>query len=414
MIINHNIAALNAWRQLQNNTTAANSALEKLSSGYRINKAGDDAAGLAISQKMQGQINGLSQASRNAQDAISLVQTAEGALNETQSILQRMRELAVQSANDTNTAQDRLQVQTEINQLTNEIDRIANTTQFNTKNLINGTLGSGVAAAQAAVLTGTVALNGGAATSATTLAALADTAGNVFGIAAGDEIIIQSKVGSTYVSGTYTVSAAADTLGSLLAEVSSVIGANEVTMVGGAIHVSGIVGAANDLGVITLTVKDSSGNIREAATNSLSAFTKNQNAADIAAEGTATFMIGANQGQTMTLNIGDMRATALGVNGLSLQTQSQANLSITVIDNAINTVSTQRANLGAVQNRLEHTINNLGTSSQNLTAAQANITDVDMASEMSTYTKDNVLQQAATAMLAQANQQPSLVLQLLK
>jgi len=269
MIINHNIAALNTIRQLSVNANNTQKALEKLSSGLRINSAADDAAGLAISEKMRSQIRGLDMAQKNAQDGISLIQTAEGALNETHAILQRMRELAVQSANDTNTNEDRTQLQAEVNQLLSEIDRIADTTQFNTKNLLNGSF-------------------------------------------------------------------------------------------------------------------------------------------------SATLQIGANKDQNIVFSISGMGISSLSIGSLSITTQVSANDAISTIDAAITKVSTQRANLGALQNRLEHTINNLGTASQNLTAAESRIRDVDMAKEMAEFTKNNILNQAAQAMLAQANQLPQGVLQLLR
>lgn len=284
MRINHNIAALNTHRQLGANNTQASKNLEKLSSGLKINRAGDDAAGLAISEKMRGQIRGLDMAQKNSQDGISLIQTAEGALNETHAILQRMRELAVQSSNDTNDDDtDRAAIQKEVDELAKEITRIAETTQFNGKTLMNGSFGSSTGSA-------------------------------------------------------------------------------------------------------------------------------------------LTFHIGANINQNVTLNISEMSASALGVgtgdskagSGISVATQSAANTAISVIDAAIKQVATERSNLGAMQNRLEHTINNLGTSSENLTAAESRIRDVDMAKEMMAFTKNNILTQAAQAMLAQANQQPQGVLQLLR
>jgi flagellin len=270
MRINHNISALNTYRQLSANGANTSKSLEKLSSGLRINRAGDDAAGLAISEKMRGQIRGLEMASKNAQDGISLIQTAEGALNETHSILQRMRELAVQSSNDTNTDDDRAELQKEIAALTTEIDRISNDTEFNTQKLLDG------------------------------------------------------------------------------------------SFTGKQIH------------------------------------------------------IGANTGQALALSISTMGAGALGVSGLSISAQTAADNAIATIDSAIASVSGQRSSLGAIQNRLEHTINNLGTSAENLTAAESRIRDVDMAKEMMEFTKNNILSQAAQAMLAQANQQPQGVLQLLR
>jgi flagellin len=285
MRINHNIMALNTHRQLTANQANGAKSIEKLSSGLRINRAGDDAAGLAISEKMRGQIRGLEQAQRNSQDGISLIQTAEGALNETHSILQRMRELAVQSANDTNTTEDRAALQGEVDELAKEITRISNTTEFNTQNLLDGNF-------------------------------------------------------------------------------------------------------------------------------------------------TGTFQIGANQDQDLDLSINAMDASTLGVAlgtaattaggdatvtaGIDISSSgAAASAAITTIDAALKTVSDQRADLGAVQNRLEHTINNLGTTSENLTAAESRVRDVDMAKEMMSFTKNNILTQASQAMLAQANMAPQGVLQLL-
>ncbi|MFC5604083.1 flagellin Hag, partial [Sporosarcina koreensis] len=264
MRINHNIAALNTHRQLGANNTQASKNLEKLSSGLKINRAGDDAAGLAISEKMRGQIRGLDMAQKNAQDGISLIQTAEGALNETHSILQRARELAVQSSNDTNTDTDRKELQKELDQLLEEVDRIANTTEFNTKKLLNGERsGAGV-----------------------------------------DKELV--------------------------------------------------------------------------------------------------FHIGANSGQSVNLSISSMKSDAIGTLGASgtigsgtaidtlkgsgITTQAKSEATITTINNAIEMVSAERSKLGAMQNRLEHTINNLGTSSENLTAAESRIRDVDMAKEMMEFT----------------------------
>jgi len=269
--INQNISALNAYRNLSITNTALSKSMEKLSSGLRINRAADDAAGLAISEKMRGQVRGLAQAIRNAQDGISLIQTAEGALNETHAILQRMRELAVQAANDTYDDDDRLQIQAEVDQLIDELDRIAQTTQFNTKVLLKG----------------------------------------------------------------------------------------------------------------------------DFATTAL------------------TFHIGANIDQGVALTIADMQSSALTVDGISVTTQALANSAISSIDAAIETVSTERAKLGAMQNRLEHTINNLSVAKENLTAAESRIRDVDMAEEMMAFTRNQILMQAGTAMLAQANQVPAVVLQLL-
>ena len=270
MIINHNMNAMNAHRQMSINTTNQGKAIEKLSSGLRINRAGDDAAGLSISEKMRGQIRGLNQASRNAQDGISLIQTAEGALNETHEILQRMRELSVQSSNGTNITEDRALIQKEFAQLKDEITRIGSQTQFNKQNLLNGK---------------------------------------------------------------------------------------------------------------TSNVK---------------------------------FQIGANEKQTISIKLADMQAAALGIDKLSVSGQDAAATAITTLDAAINKVSEFRSDLGSVQNRLEHTINSDNNAAENLQAAESRIRDVDMAKEMMSFSKSNILAQAAQSMLAQANQQPQGVLQLLR
>ncbi|MBU5591100.1 flagellin [Clostridium sp. MSJ-4] len=274
MIINHNLNAMNAHRNMGINIGNSAKSMEKLSSGLRINRAGDDAAGLSISEKMRAQIRGLNQASRNAQDGISLIQTAEGALNETHSILQRMRELSVQAANDTNVTVDRDAIKEEIDSLNTEIGRIAKTTQFNEKNLLNGSLKA----------TG------------------------------------------------------------------------------------------------------------------------------------AKLQIGANSSSALTLEIkmDSMAVSALGVSGLAVSSNAKATSAISLVNSAIKKVSTQRSKLGAYQNRLEHTIANLDNASENLQAAESRVRDVDMAKEMMSFSKNNILQQAAQAMLAQANQQPQGVLQLLR
>ena len=270
MVVQHNLSAMNTNRQMGTITSSLQKSTEKLSSGYRINRAGDDAAGLSISEKMRSQIRGLNKASSNAQDGISLIQVAEGALNETHSILQRMNELATQAANDTNTSTDRGAIQKEINQLTSEIDRIRSTTQFNTQNLLDGNF-------------------------------------------------------------------------------------------------------------------------------------KNKN-----------LQVGSLKGQKITLSIDNMDAASLSVNSLDVTSFGAAGSAMEKIQKAIDSVSDQRSELGAIQNRLEHTINNLDTTSENTSAAESRIRDTDMAEEMVQYSKNNILSQAGNSMLAQANQQAQGVLSLLQ
>ncbi len=345
MIINHNISALNTYRQLTGNTSASSKSLEKLSSGYRINRAADDAAGLAISEKMRGQIRGLAQAQRNAQDGISLIQTAEGALNETHAILQRMRELAVQASNDTYTADDRAKLQAEVDQLAAELTRISSTTEFNTRTLLDGNF------------TGT------------------------FHIGANADQNISISISDM----------SAKSLGVFFETASSAAGANA------SLH-------GHTVDTSTNVLYDTNGEI--AAIEIGSTFYKvsdvvyDEDKGEFKAKDGAT-ALKPTSGSTYAL-------------AANISTQSAANKTITTINNALEKVSEQRSALGAVQNRLEHTINNLGATEENLTAAESRIRDVDMAKEMMNFTKNNILTQAAQAMLAQANQQPQGVLQLLR
>lgn len=388
MIINHNISALNTYNRLSSNQGDMSKSLEKLSSGLRINRAGDDAAGLAISEKMRGQIRGLDQATRNSQDGISLIQTAEGALNESHSILQRMRELAVQAGNDTNTDADRTQIQKEVNQLTDELDRIASTTEFNTKSLLTGTL-RGVEGSAIATMTHVE--------SNAAVGLVITAAGTAIGaFSTSDTLRVRAVVGA---DGTATADISVSTaLSTTLATGFAIATATGIVTLNGV-----------DIGHITAT------NLKSGDTLTFSIDgAKDGNSTDTALR----FQIGANTAQEITVGVNDMRAQALGIKTdtkyLDVSTQFGAEASISRIDSATTAVSTERSKLGAVQNRLEHTINNLTASSENLTAAESRIRDVNMAKEMMNYQKTNILSQAATAMLAQANQVPQSVLQLLK
>ena len=393
MRIQHNISALNAHRQLIANNTATSKNLERLSSGYRINRAGDDAAGLAISEKMRGQIRGLDQATSNANDGISLVQTAEGALNETHSILQRMRELAVQSANGTyQNDVDRENLDKEVSRLTDEIDRIASSTHFNKINLLDGslgyTLGGATAAQYATAGVGAVGVSGGHLTTS-------------------ESFLLTTSTASANVNGTFDVTAAATgtPAGITFATTYSDDGKTATIKATAAPGTATVADAKKWDGLsITVSLLD---------TGTAGAVAANTTITDT---GVLTLQIGANgtTDQQVTLSIDDRSAVGLGVDGLSIATQAGANTAIDTIDKAINSVSGTRADLGALQNRLEHTVNNLGTTSENLSAAESRIRDVDMAKEMMEMTKNNILTQAAQAMLAQANTQPQSVLQLLQ
>ncbi|BAE84811.1 hypothetical protein DSY3022 [Desulfitobacterium hafniense Y51] len=389
------MSAINTYRQLTVNNAGTSKSLEKLSSGLRINRAGDDAAGLAISEKMRGQIRGLDQAGRNAQDSISLIQTAEGALNETHSILQRMRELAVQAANDTNSSTDRGEIQKEIKQLTDEIDRIANTTEFNTQKLLNGDKKGLVDKEESQV---TLQLNTKANI---TLGASVST--NI-----GQSGVIILTKGDVSVEGNNPLSGNTSFSVYIAGEVGTIsVSGNTITIaangskLGGTIELSG---SLDDL----------------KAGESIAISIKSAVAESTAIGNSFSMQIGANSGQNIMVGMNSMKASELklrtGADGDALEVGNyyQATAAVSIINNAIETVSAERSKLGAIQNRLEHTINNLGTSSENLTAAESRIRDVDMAKEMMNFQKNNILSQAAQAMLAQANQQPQGVLQLLR
>lgn len=417
MRINHNLMAMNTHRQLGQTSNNGAKSMEKLSSGYRINRAGDDAAGLAISEKMRGQIRGLNQASRNSQDSISMIQTAEGALNETHSILQRMRELAVQAANDTNVTIDRDSISDEITQLKSEIDRISNTTEFNTRKLLNGDLSQGTVAQEQRlnVATGFIENSAGAAviTGTTQLTALEDGNGNNLGLQAGDVITIRGTVNGSIKCASITITST-DTIDEIFTALQgAAFGVKCAVMSAGQMVFATTTGSTAAIGALTITAEDASGVERTAFNNAFGNMTQDKKAQDASTNGEATMQIGANQGQTINIDINKMDSTALGIDAVNVSTTTAAQVSITALDEALTAVSTERGKLGAVQNRLEHTINNLDTASENLQASESRIRDVDMAKEMMEYSKNNILQQAAQSMLAQANQAPQGVLSLL-
>ena len=570
MIVQHNMSAMNANRMLGITNSSLAKSTEKLSSGYKINRAADDAAGLSISEKMRSQIRGLNKASDNAQDGISLIQTAEGALNESHSILQRMRELSVQASNGTETDDDREAVQKEISQLQDELTRISSTTEFNTMKLLDGSLGSKSASSQGATLTGSSVATFGATTittpdikayklSALTTSTVKDTfeidgqkftvdwskgeakdflakyasdysttamtAGQTKSMAADLESLLNNAAADAGVSGTVSITSDAqgvlkmksnntseDSSFGFVGTDSTNVGANKNEP-----------GAASSFGAVLMGTNDTNTNKMVDATqkfaNTIAAgsnFTMTINGTEIQAsitalnEGTSTMddvatalktsidvavtkyntamgtgssaeldaidftveknkdgslnvvyngdkdisfsfgeltdangvtgtiatklgltnkqsasatsnkgielQIGANEGQTMEFTIDDMSAAALGVDGnkVDLATQDGAQKATTTIDAAIKKVSAQRSKLGAVQNRLEHTIANLDTASENTQTSESRIRDTDMAEEMVAYSKNNILLQAGQSMLAQANQSNQGVLSLLQ
>ena len=397
MRINQNMSALAAYRNLTRVDTQLSRSLERLSSGLRINRAADDAAGLAISEKMTGQIRGLQQAQRNAQDGVSMLQTAEGALMEVHAILQRMRELGVQAANDTLTGGDRLEIQREVDQLNREITRIGNTTEFNTKLLINGT-----ASEARGAVTGRA---------------------NVF---QSNSLATIDLAAATGVQTTF-VSTGINTTDSFQIRIVGNAGTGTDLVVESAFLGTTITGLSITAATGSYTVNFGNGATATVSRTNLSindTFVVNTTAHKgvRALDNAMTLQVGANQGQNIRVSMEDMRAAALslthgtGANERLLRVESQfsASAAITFLNTALETVSGERSKLGAAQNRLEHAITNLGVATENIVAARSRVQDVDMAQEMMNFTRNQILSQAGTAMLAQANQKPQTILQLLR
>ena len=522
MRIQHNIMAMNAYRNYSNNTSALSKNLEKLSSGYKINRAGDDAAGLAISEKMRAQITGLKTAQKNAKDGVSLVQTAEGALTEVHDMLNRMVELADQSANGTYDVTDREQLQKEVSQLQSEINRIADSSNFNGIKLLDGSLHEGGSAAVEITNLTTSSEAGTASSMAAASAVLTNTGAKA--LKEGDSIklslagkdgsaynITLTKKGQTLVDGNgkaYTLTAStggtidassvdaalkgaidsatgglftATVVDGVVTIKSNETGANAAAITGMGAQTVTATGTTKDinLGQLTFTAANAEkikatgkaglSGTATASTVKDAIFTVNGQKFALAVDDAAvkhvqnmagsdvTVLVGAtldkaatqlgqatglkvtagstnkvtidtSSGKALTLQIGDtsdsfnklqvsiqdMHTSSLGISGINIATQDGAAGAVALIKNAINVVSDVRGTLGATQNRLDHTMNNLSVMTENIQDAESTIRDTDVADEMMTYTKNNILIQSAQAMLAQANQVPQGVLQLLQ
>ena len=486
MVVQHNMQAANANRMLNVTTSAQSKSTEKLSSGYRINRAADDAAGLTISEKMRKQIRGLDQASTNAQDGVSSVQTAEGALTEVHSMLQRMNELATQAANGTNSKDsDRQAIQDEIDQLTTEIDRVSETTKFNETYLLKGEAGTKTINMKAhdAGLKGTLTDNGdgtatfvmdtlnagdkvsiggknytiGATTNDTN--ALIDKAATtgkekditingklykyIKGVTGGDDSATDKPKGGYYLDGVVTNKAktAADLKGIAGAGATVSAAGKEITSMKAADVAAGV--KSNDATVITdkkayelagkellaaNSIGDTEGNAKVGVDNNVDTAVNLNNGtgtykiqlgqAKVANSLSFSLHVGADADMTnkIQVNIDAMDSASLGIKGLNVKDDSgnAATYAVDAISDAISKVSSQRSSLGAVQNRLEHTINNLDNVVENTTTAESRIRDTDMAEEMVNYSKNNILAQAGQSMLAQANQSNQGVLSLLQ
>jgi len=417
--INQNIAAMNAYRNLSVTDGQMAKSLEKLSSGYRINRAADDAAGLSVSEGLRSQVGGLKVAVRNAQDGISVVQTAEGALTEVHGILQRMRDLSVQASNSG--SQDttaRQAAQTEFTQLSSELDRIGTTTRFGAQKLLDGSFGNSAASLAGAVT--------GAA------------AGVTIALATNDTFVIESTASS--------FQKADGTFAALASDLTITLSAGTYNDAGSyqqAVHNAldaGFTSRGYAAGTMKAAVSNDGGGVWKVELSSDKALQADGGDADalpdgvtfqVNSAGTApgmvfaankvstttgvgggTFQVGANNNENLRISIDKVDSSALGVSSLDLVTNASS--AITALDTAIGKVSTQRATLGAYQNRFEHTINNLNVAVENLSASESRIRDTDMAQEMVSFTRAQILSQAGTSMLAQANQAPQSVLSLLR
>ena len=492
MRIQHNIAALNSYRNLTGNNNAVSKNLEKLSSGYRINRAGDDAAGLAISEKMRAQITGLNTAQKNAQDGVSLVQTAEGALTEVHSMLNRMVELADQSANGTyDNPVDRANLQKEIASLKDEIDRIADSTNFNGINLLDGSLSTTKLDLAAGTLGGkSTTVKEIPATGTTSKISVDDksTAGeNTLTVEYADENGTLHKVDVKYkIDIANDQGKAAEAISKAVSQNDTLSSVFNITKETDGVKFESKVTGSKGAKVVSVSTTDTASKIvADKATDGENAKVQTQGAGATIAEGdtitlngktyefvkdasaeptkkgATAVLVGGDKNATlgnlnkalesagikaefdggnelvfsatkngagltlqigdtsedfnqMTVSVGDMHTVALGIADINISTQAGAKAAVDKIKSAINSVSSTRGDLGAIQNRLEHTINNLSVTSENMTAAESRIRDVDMANEMMAYTKNNILVQSSQAMLAQANQLPQGVLQLLQ
>lgn len=471
MRINHNISALKACNILGKTNSKLDTSLERLSSGFRINRAADDAAGLAISEKMKTQIAGLDQAARNAADGISVIQTAEGALDEVEAMLQRMRELSVQAANGVNTDEDRKAIQDEINELNKEINRVSETTEFNTKKLLNGTVDrrsySDNENVQLISLSDSVDITeyslkvSKAPKAAELQTSLPGTTSRTAALNYSGKISINSKEIEVVES---------DSLSSIYAKMRDAGSAVDVNVfpadyAGGEAEpaplgsAQGFCFQSEDKGIdakveifctnsslaaaLGITSGSSAGGTDAeveldytsgfASTATVSIDGEYVTVTDVndfrmkfkvngTADATVTVLkagpmdlqIGANEGQTMEVRIPKVDTDTLGTSVANVSTQESAQKAITIFEKAVNEISSIRAKLGAYQNRLEHSINSLNISAENLTEALSRIEDVDMASEMVTFTQQQVLAQSGNAMLAQANERPQQILSLLQ
>ena len=437
MVVKNNMSALSTLNTLNKNTNALSKSLQKVSSGMKINSAADDASGYAISERMRVQIRSLDQANSNAQNGGSMMKVAEGAVSSTVEILKTLKEKAVNAANDTNTDADRQTIQKELDQSIDQINDNANVT-FNGQYLVDGSKNSSTKATCTALTNQSLGLNTKASTALTDLTA---RNGDKLNIQATDRVTVSWVMdGKTYsssmeVKASTTLSKVFNTLadgGKNLKDYIDIKGATSEIAVDGSGNTvytasgeSGLTLQAAGTGIegqisgFTISITDNTGAVRKSANAALDAFDETLRAQNKSDDNSINLQIGAKANQTIKVGLTDMKAQALGLQGkdnntLQVGNQEQANAAINVLDAAIQKALDQQTTIGAVQSRLEYTQSNLTTASENVTAAESTIRDADMAKEMTEYTKNNVLMQAAQSMLAQANQSSSNVLSLLQ
>ena len=437
MVVKNNMSALSTLNTLNKNTKALSKSLQKVSSGMKINSAADDASGYAISERMRVQIRSLDQANSNAQNGGSMMKVAEGAVSSTVEILKTLKEKAVNAANDTNTDADRQTIQKELDQSIDQINDNANVT-FNGQYLVDGSKNSKTTAtctaltnqslaedtARSTALTGLKARNGDSlniqATDTITVSWVKDgktyTASNKVGSLTLDGALKKMKDGNQTLSTDITLGAGKTSFIAVDGSGNSVYtasGESSITITSAATGVDGQISG------FTISITDNTGAVRKSANAALDAFDETLRAQNESVDNSINLQIGTKANQTIKVGLTDMKAQALGLQGKNNDTiqvgnQEQANAAINVLDAAIQKALDQQTTIGAVQSRLEYTQSNLTTASENVTAAESTIRDADMAKEMTEYTKNNVLMQAAQSMLAQANQSSSNVLSLLQ
>ena len=437
MVVKNNMSALSTLNTLNKNTKALSKSLQKVSSGMKINSAADDASGYAISERMRVQIRSLDQANSNAQNGGSMMKVAEGAVSSTVEILKTLKEKAVNAANDTNTDADRQTIQKELDQSIDQINDNANVT-FNGQYLVDGSKNSKTDATCTALTNQSLAEDTGSGTALTSLKA---RNGDSLNIQSTDTITVswvmdgKTYTGSTSV-GTKTLKTALDAIKDGSVELNTLVNLSEgkksfiaVDGSGNSVYtasgesainiISAKSGIENQISGFTISITDNTGAVRKSANAALDAFDETLRAQNKSDDNSINLQIGAKANQTIKVGLTDMKAQALGLQGkdnntLQVGNQEQANAAINVLDAAIQKALDQQTTIGAVQSRLEYTQSNLTTASENVTAAESTIRDADMAKEMTEYTKNNVLMQAAQSMLAQANQSSSNVLSLLQ